>query len=136
MKKIILIALVFFWVAHAPGQVIYISGATNGFIYRLNIVTCQYTSVTLVDRGLTDISFNPDGTLYGISTPGGLYKIDTLTGNTTFIYQFGSTQKFNSLTTSADGILYSTGDQGRLYTYNNTTGIGNFLGLIGYNAAG
>lgn len=118
------------------GQVIYISGATNFFIYRLNIVTCKVTPVIQVDRGLTDISFHPDGTLYGISTAGGLYVIDTLTGNTNFIYQFGSAQRFNSLTTSADGILYSTGDLGRLYTYDKSTGIGMYLGLIGYSATG
>lgn len=121
---------------HVYGQVIYISGATNFFIYRLNIVTCIYTPVVKVDRGLNDISFHPDGTLYGISAAGGLYEIDTLSGKTTFIYQFGSAQSYNSLTSSADGILYSTGDQGRLYSYNKATGIGTYLGLIGYNATG
>ncbi|MEP6793417.1 MAG: gliding motility-associated C-terminal domain-containing protein [Saprospiraceae bacterium] len=136
MKKIILLPVIFFCLGQLFGQVIYLS-STNNRIYRLNIVTCNYTQIVQLSRGITDISFHPDGTLYGIDSGGNLFKIDTLSGATTNVYQFnGAGQRFNSLTTSATGISYSTGDTGALFSYDNSTGTGTFLGFIGFRATG
>ncbi|MGB4848026.1 MAG: hypothetical protein WBP41_08925, partial [Saprospiraceae bacterium] len=136
MKKIILLPIIFFCLAHLFGQVIYLS-STNNRIYRLNIVTCNYTQIVQLGRGITDISFHPDGTLYGVDSGGNLFKIDTLTGATTNVYQFNSAgQRFNSLTTSATGILYTTGDLGELFSYDKSSGTGTFLGIIGFRATG
>lgn len=136
MKKIILLLIIFFCLGHVFGQAIYLS-STNNRIYRLNIKTCTYTQIVQLARGITDISFHPDGTLYGVDTGGNLFEIDTLTGSTTNIFQFnGAGQRFNSLTASADGILYSTGDTGALFSYDKSSGTGTFLGLIGFRATG
>ncbi len=136
MKKIILLPFIFFCLGHVFGQVIYLS-STNNRIYRLNIVTCNYTQIVQLARGITDISFHPDGTLYGVDSGGNLFTIDTLTGATTDVYKFnGAGQRFNSLTTSAMGILYTTGDRGALYSYDKSSGAGTLLGSIGFRATG
>ncbi len=136
MKKIILIPIIFFCLGQLFGQVIYLS-STNNRIYRLNIVNCKYTQIVQLGRGITDISFHPDGTLYGVDSGGNLFEIDTITGSTTNVYKFnGAGQRFNSLTSSADGILYTTGDTGALFSYDKSSGTGTFLGLIGFRATG
>lgn len=135
MKRGILISIIFLSLSHLFGQVIYLS-TTNNRLYRLNIESCNYTQITSLSRAITDIAFHPDKTLYGVDANGNLFTIDTLNGSTTNIYNFGSPQRFNSLTASAEGILYTTGDQGALFTYDKSIGAAAYLGLIGYRATG
>ncbi|HZV68262.1 MAG TPA: gliding motility-associated C-terminal domain-containing protein [Saprospiraceae bacterium] len=136
MKKILLVTIIFFCLGHLFSQVIYLS-TTDTSIYRLNIVTCDYSEVVKVVRALTDISFHPDGTLYGVDGGGNLFEIDTMNGATTVVHHFnGLGQIFNSLTTSAEGIIYSTGSEGRLFTYDKTNDQADYLGNFGYKATG
>ena len=116
------------------GQIIYVSTSDNS-IYRLDLDKCTYDLVAQINRQLYDISFHPDGSLYGISGNGNFFSIDTLTGNTNLIYDF-SGQTFNSLTISADGLVYTIGDDGELWTYNLVTGVATYIGDIGYSATG
>ena len=134
MKAVLLSAAFILFTHFLSGQVIYISSSSNA-IYRLNIDDCTYTFVTQVNRQVYDISFHPDGTLYGISGNGTFFEIDTLTGQTTTIHVFGG-QTFNSLTIGSDGLVYTIGNDGELWTYNLTTNTANFLGAIGFAATG
>lgn len=119
---------------HLSAQVIYLS-TTDDRIMRLDIESCQYEEVIHLNRAMTDITFHPDGTFFGINNTGVLFIIDTLTGNTTDIHDFNG-QTFNSLTTSAEGIIYTTGDDGELWSYDVNTGLANFLGSFGHRATG
>ena len=133
--KFIFLVTTFLCLSHIlSGQVIYISSSTSA-IYRLNIDDCAYTFLVQVDRQVYDISFHPDGTLYGISGNGTFFEIDTLSGQTTNIHTFTG-QTFNSLTIGADGLVYTIGNQGELWTYNLVSSNASFLGDIGYDATG
>jgi gliding motility-associated-like protein len=134
MKSTLLATAIIFFTHILSGQVIYVS-ATNNTIYRLTIDDCAYTFLVQVDRQVYDISFHPNGTLYGISGNGTFFVIDTLTGQTTNIHFFTG-QSFNSLAIDADGLVYTIGNDGELWTYNLVTDMATFLGDIGYDATG
>ena len=134
MRTALLIALSILLSDALTGQVIYVSSSNNA-IYRLNLDDCSYIFVAQVDRQVYDLSFHPDGSLYGISGNGTFYRIDINTGSTTILHMFGG-QIFNSLTIGADGLVYTIGNDGELWTYDLTTDTAIFLGAIGYGATG
>lgn len=134
MRNVLLTAVLAFMAHTGLGQIIYVSTSDNS-IYRLNLDNCTYDLVTQINRQIYDISFHPDGSLYGISGNGNFFSIDTLTGSINLIFDFDG-QTFNSLTISADGLVYTIGDQGELWTFNLNTGVATYLGDIGFNATG
>lgn len=115
-------------------QEIYIS-STDDKLYRLDINNCSYDFIVDVQSEVYDISFHPNGNLYGISGNGNFYEIDTLTGATSIIHDFDG-QSFNSLTIAADNLVYTIGSQGELWSYNIANGNEIYLGDIGYSATG
>ena len=123
-------------VAQLPlhGQVIFVSSLDNE-LFRLNIDDCSLTKVCDVNRELFDISFHPNGTLYGMSGDGVFFGIDTMTGSTSFVTVFPSGQDYNSLGISADQAIYATGNEGKLYKY-KLGGPIQYLGDYGYTATG
>ncbi len=134
MRTALLAAVCILFFNYLSGQVIYVSSSANA-IYRLNLDDCSYSFVTQVNRQIYDIAFHPDGSLYGISGNGNFFSIDTLTGNTSLIYNFIG-QSFNSLTISADSLVYTIGDEGELWTYDLISGAAIYLGYIGFDASG
>jgi streptogramin lyase len=83
------------------------------------------TGATVVagDSGvsLTDIAFDPNGNLYGISFTA-LYRIDKATGASTRIGFLGVNDA-NSLVFDSSGTLYAAGEStGNLYVINPVTG--------------
>ncbi len=115
-------------------QVIHIS-ATNNNLYRLDLTDCSYEFMVNIQYNVFDISFHPNGELYGISGDGTFYEIDTLTGATSPIYTFLG-QTYNSLTIAGDGTVYTIGDTGDLWSFNITSGEATLVGNIGYFATG
>jgi hypothetical protein len=83
---------------------------------------------------LTDIAFDPNGNLYGISFDN-LYRINTTTGVATLIG--GSfPASLNALTFSSTGTLYAAATGNGFYTINTTTGAATLVGNIGSSSAG
>ncbi|MEM9545149.1 MAG: gliding motility-associated C-terminal domain-containing protein [Bacteroidota bacterium] len=135
MKQIQLTLLVFaLTTIHIYGQSIYIS-TLNNELYRLNINNCQVEYLTDVNRTMFDITFHPNGNLYGITGQGIFYRIDTITGNTIPIHKFEGAY-YNSLTASGDGIIYTTGTHRELWSYDVSTGTSTFHGNTGLKATG
>ncbi len=134
MKKIIVILVVMFSLNYISAQVIYLN-TNDDDLYRLNILSCELDFVVHVSQNITDISFHPDGSFYGITYDGDLYEIDTLTGFSTFVHNFDD-QNYNSLTIAADGLIYTTGVDGELWTYNKLTDQASYLGDFQYRATG
>jgi len=122
-------------------QVIYVS--TSDFdVYALDLNDCSLELVVDINSSfdIFDISFHPNGNLYGIAPAGQLIQIDIVTGSTSVVHTF-SPLNFNpyfltSLTVAGDGTIYTIGNEGKLYSYNIATGSAICHGNIGYPATG
>lgn len=115
-------------------QVIYVSSG-DAELFKLDINNCTYEFVVQVQAQVYDITFHPNGNLYGIEGDGDFYQIDTLTGSATYIYDLNG-QTFNSLTTAGNGLIYITGNIGELWSYDVSTDDLIYYGDIGYNPTG
>ncbi len=108
-------------------------------LFELNPLDCSLEFITNIEKLLFDITYHPNGGLYGIQSDGSLWEIDITTGDCTLVYTIGPSsnlQTFNSLVTSPNGTVYATGDLGELYTYNISSGVEMFLGIIPFTASG
>lgn len=84
---------------------------------------------------MTDIAFNPNGDLFGISF-NALYSIDPSTAVATFI-GFHNVPGGNALVFASDGTLYSAGfSSTSLYQINPLSGATTNLGNMGYASGG
>ena len=119
MKAGIVITFLLLWVFKPSAQVIYLLNENNG-LERLNVKTCQAQLVSQIFYNLTDITFHPDGTLYGIDWLGIIVELDTITGSVTPVASLIG-EGFNSLTAAADGIIYATGHGGEIWSFNKST---------------
>ncbi|WP_020537501.1 T9SS C-terminal target domain-containing protein [Lewinella cohaerens] len=140
MRVLSTILIVAYFSVQLNAQVIYALSSMDE-IFRMDVGTCSAELITpLPPLGLTDISFHPNGNMYGISFDGGLFQIDTLTGNVTFLHSLPIEDPelaiFNALTIRFDGTFYASGTHGDLYTYNLETDTNEFLGNFGVNIAG
>ena len=134
MKNILLILVLFLSLDQIQAQVIYLNTNSDD-IFKLDITTCEYELVVHVDFNPTDISFHPDGSLFGIDPGGRLVEIDTISGSTSELHNFNG-QTFNSLTIAGNGIFYTTGDQGEIWSYNKNTDQATYHGKMGFRATG
>src|SRR5688500_1099247 len=132
MKNIFFFILTIFFTSPIFGQKIYLS--TYNDIWRFDPEDCSLKFVIYCVRPLFDISFHPDGTLYGTSGDR-LYSININNGNTTLIHSFTDVG-ITALTTSADGTMYVMGTSGDIWTYDITTDMATNLGATGYYASG
>ncbi len=84
---------------------------------------------------LTDIAFDPNGNLFGISFSN-LFSIDVETGSTTLIGAHGVAGG-NGLVFGSDGTLYAAGySTSNLYSLDVDTGTGTSLGDMGFSSSG
>lgn len=101
------------------------------FVDTDTVSTTGSVAVTGVGGSLTDIAYDQNGDLYGISF-NGLYSININTGSATHIGNFGSTGGMNALTFDADGNAYAASySNSNLYSVNVNTGAATNLGAIG-----
>lgn len=116
-------------------QTIYLS-TLDDELFRLNMSNCNYEFVVQVQTEITDISFHPNGNLYGLHPNGDFYEIDTLTGGINVVHSFSFSQYYNSLTIANNGIIYTSGTNGQLLSYRISTGQEIDHGNMGFNASG
>jgi hypothetical protein len=103
---------------------------SNGNIGVVNSATGNVTMVGNSGVGLTDIAFDPSGSLWGIDF-GTLYTVNTGTGAATSVGAFGGNVSLNGLTFGSDGTLYGSGAAGNLYSINTSTGAATNIGSAG-----
>ncbi len=117
-------------------QSIYIN---NSGLYRCDLKSCTVDFLCKIDREAYDIALAPDKNIYGITGGGTLYKLDTLNGKTTLIFQLpspGAWESYNSLVADLQGVFYITGSHGRLFSFDLNSKTLKEHGNIGYPASG
>ncbi|NRA52384.1 MAG: gliding motility-associated C-terminal domain-containing protein [Phaeodactylibacter sp.] len=115
--------------------------AENQNLYSVDIGTCEVTllaSVNALGVTLADITYTPDGQLWGIATDGRLYRINTNTGAVVLmvVIPMGNFSFYTSLVADQNGLIYTVGSNGNTYTYDPVTGETTFLGQCNYGSAG
>lgn len=108
----------------------------DGGLGYVNVTTGQLTYIGNMGVVLTDIAFDPQGNLYGISF-GDLYSINKQTAQVTMIGSHNNgTGAKNSLVFSSDGRLFAAWDA--LYTLDVATGTSTLIGNGGdtYRSSG
>lgn len=111
-------------------------------IHTYDIQTCVdqlILDVQLPGGTLGDITFAPNGKLYGVGFLGELYEINLVTGAAFLVTQWyfmPPLSPTNSLICNADGMIYAAGSE--LYFYNTVTGESGMVGYFptGFSSAG
>lgn len=96
---------------------------SSGRLGTINTDTQEVNIIGTMNTTMTDIAFDPNGNLWGISFSN-LYSIDKNTANSTLVGSLGTTA--NSLAFGADGTLYTANSS--LYTVDTTTGAASLVG--------
>jgi hypothetical protein len=131
----LLLTLVLSGIAHADPK-LWVHDASNR-LGEIDVVTGAYTHVGNTSVTLSDIAFDPNGILYGISFTGGssqLYTVDTTNAGLTPKGSTGAT--LNALVFGRNGTLYAAGGT-TLYTINLANGQASIRGSFSpYQSAG
>lgn len=115
--------------------------AENQNLYSVDISDCEVNFLSAISPpsvSFADITYTPDGQLWGISTDGRLFRVNPNTGTTilmTIIPQ-GGFSFYTSLVADQNGLIYTVGSNGNVYTYNPATDTATFLGQSDYGSAG
>jgi len=89
-----------------PIDVIWIGDGQGDLIW-VNHQTGVETLIGSMGRTMTDITWAPDGNLYGVdATENKIWKIDPATGQTTFVSSIAGYEYSNALTSDGAGNLY------------------------------
>lgn len=117
--------------AQAATVIIGTNNNVLNFVDTETVSTTGSVAVTGVSGSLTDVAYDQNGNLYGISF-NGLYSINTNTGAASHIGNFGSTGGMNALTFDSAGNAYAAStSNSNLYSVNVSTGAATSLGAIG-----
>ena len=108
-------------------------GDSQGNLGTVDVSSGAVNVIGYMGQAMTDIAFDPNGNLYGI-TFGSLFSIDKNTAATTYIGNLGTT--VNSLVFDSAGTLFAANSA--LYTVNVSTGAASLVGGggTGYNSSG
>ncbi len=116
------------------------TGTSNGVgvstLRKVQLPNCSSQLQVSLTQIYNDITFHPSGKLYGITSNGSLFLLDTITGAGTQVGAVGNPRigvTENSLTCNAEGIIYATGNDGKLYSFNSNTLATTYLGTIQVN---
>lgn len=110
-------------------------------LYAVNLSSCSTTLLCTVQSpsftSVGDLTYTPDGTLWGLGVNATLFTIDENTGATNFVTTFpNSGELFTAMVADASGILYVADEQGDLFTFDPVTNTTDYLGDVGPGAAG
>jgi len=115
------------------GQEIFVN--SNNELYRLNLQTCGEQLVTSLATVYTDISFHPNGNLYGIDLSGRIDLIDRGSGVGTQRALFPE-DGYTALTISATGELFAMTFDGKVYSHRLNSGMYTNYGSAPAGASG
>lgn len=105
---------------------------SSGNLGTVDVTTGNVTVIGGMGQVMTDIAFDPNGNLFGV-TFSGLYNINKNTGSISLIGSTGTS--LNSLVFDSSGTLY--GANSGLYTLDTTNGSTSFVGSGGgYSSSG
>lgn len=135
MRLLILGIIIVFLNLSSNAQEIFISSSEHK-LYSFNVADCSYTYVTQINNEAFDISFHPNGDLYGVSSIGELYTINIVTGATQNVFNMPPSFYPNALTIDANGIIYIAGAGSGMWTYDTNTNVGTNLGSSWFISAG
>lgn len=133
MKRMMALALALTCGAAAAAPVMYVHDSA-GKLGTVDVATGSVELIGSMGVVMTDIAFDPDGDLFGLSFTG-LYSINAASGAATFIGNHGIAGG-NALVFGAGGTLYAAGSSTGLYSLNTLTGAGTLLGGMGFASAG
>lgn len=97
----------------------------NAQLGRIDLVNGTVTLVGSMDARMTDIAFDAQGSLFGVTFDSALFRINPYTGASTLVGGLG-VDRVNSLVFGPDGTLYAASD--RLYTIDTASGAATALG--------
>ncbi|MCG8492183.1 MAG: VPLPA-CTERM sorting domain-containing protein [Sneathiellales bacterium] len=118
-------------IAQAATVIIGTNNNVLNFVDTDTVSTTGSVAVTGIRGALTDVAYDQNGNLYGISFSG-LYSININTGAATHVGNFGSTSGMNALTFDSAGNAYgASNSNSNLYSVNVATGAATSLGAIG-----
>jgi hypothetical protein len=100
-------------------------------LYTIDIGSGAVTTVGTMSTVRTGLTFGPDGTLYGCSLTGALYRIDPLTAAETLVGGGGGPQLLEDATVRPDGRIFATDFDGDLFAIDRLTGANTLLGNSG-----
>ena len=108
-------------------------GDSSGKLGTVDVVTGNVNVIGSMGATMTDIAFDPNGNLYGI-TFGALYSINKANAQSTLIGNLGTS--LNSLVFDSNGNLFAANSA--LYSVNTNTGSASLLGNGGasYSSSG
>ena len=126
-KSLFSLALILSANSLIAGPILWISDA-NGELGTVDVGTGEASVIGRIGPEMTDIAFDPDGNLYGI-TFFDFYSINKTTAELTRIGEVGG-DAVNSLVFGPNGTLYTASQS--LITINTNTGHGTPVGNGGY----
>ena len=123
--------------SNASGQNVVLS-TLDGNLYEFDGATCTTRFLIRVPTALYDISFHPNGKLYGINGTGALYEMDLNSGNINLVHLFTQAPDdfVNSMTIDLDGVIYVMGPPGYLQSFHLDTQEEIFYGQYEFGATG
>jgi hypothetical protein len=100
-------------------------------LYTIDLVTGVATTVGTLSTVRTGLAFASDGTLYGCTLNGTLYRIDPLTAAETLVGGGGGPSLLEDATVRGDGTIFATDFDGDLFSIDRVTGTNTLLGTSG-----
>lgn len=110
-------------------------------LYAIEVDGCNSTLLCNVQSpnlfGVGDLTYTPDGQLWGIGVDARLYTINETTGATDLYTTLpNGGELFTALVADASGLLYIADEEGDLFTYDPATNTTDYIGNVGLGAAG
>jgi gliding motility-associated-like protein len=114
---------------------------SNRDLVEVNTIGCTTNFLCNVqspgNTSVGDMTFTPDGKLWGLGTDATLFTINTNNCSTNLLTIFPNAGEiFTAMVADASGLIYVADEQGDLYTYDPATDNTVYLGNAGIGAAG